>query len=253
MRSIILRDDDTGFFTHPSMLEQIYGPLWAAGIPVCLAVIPAHDGAIQIPDADGRLTFDPNVPTRFQGQRQQYRISRNADLCEFLNTLARQGLIEVCLHGYTHTWREFDIQDFDQARQKLRDGLDILGETLPDACIRTFIPPYEVISPTARQACLETGLNVVCHEDLILSGNQMRIPFAPCADLIAQPLDWLGQLETPQSAPIVGVQHLYQFFEDYGDVRTDRAAHWQQVASRLIAHHKSHITTFARLARSVEG
>ena len=40
MPTIIFRDDDASYFTEPRRLEALYGRLWAASHPVCLAVIP---------------------------------------------------------------------------------------------------------------------------------------------------------------------------------------------------------------------
>ena len=102
MPTIIIRDDDTSYFTAPQRLETVYGRLWDAGIPVCLAVIPQVYGDTRVYWTDGN-PHDPGIPPAYRGTGKTYSILDNPELCAFLNQKIAAGLVEVCLHGNTHS------------------------------------------------------------------------------------------------------------------------------------------------------
>lgn len=259
---VIIRDDDTGFFTRPAMLEALYGTLWDAGLPVCLAVIPAHDASIRI-SAAGDAFYDPNIPTRYQGAALRYPITDNAALCDFLNGLARRGLVEICLHGYTHTWLEFGSEDAESLGLAIRDGLAILRSALPDAHITTFVPPYESLSSTALSALFDAGLHVTVQAAALsgfpawadvqpmrvyrTSGHSALITGTPI-DPLTEPDRWLACVDAHPTHPIVATQHCYQFFEDYGPTIPARRAVWERISAQLLAAHRTAFTTFQQVA-----
>ncbi|PJF33225.1 MAG: hypothetical protein CUN49_19100, partial [Candidatus Thermofonsia Clade 1 bacterium] len=78
----------------------------------------------------------------------------------FLNRKAQQGLVEICLHGYTHAYHEFASRDADLLATKVRAGLAMLRDAFPAAEIRTFIAPYDVVSPEAIRAVLDAELDL---------------------------------------------------------------------------------------------
>jgi hypothetical protein len=154
----IIRDDDTSFYTTPALLEAIYERVWARNIPVCFSVIPAHRANIKIPRVD--TPYDPNVPPTYRGQDRLLPITENPELIKFLTSLAKQGLAEIMLHGYSHDYQEFKIEDEPLLRRKLNDGMALHKLAFPDIPIRSFIAPYDAISPMALQMVLDMGLDV---------------------------------------------------------------------------------------------
>ena len=159
MRTIIFRDDDTSYFTPPEKLEAIYGRVWDAGRPVCLAVIPWVYADTRVYWSEGN-PHDPGIPPAQRGGTRNYDVAGNRALCDFLNAKAADGLVEICLHGYRHTFFEFISHDRELIRQKLREGIDRLRRAFPAAAIKTFIPPYDRISPVALEELIATGFHI---------------------------------------------------------------------------------------------
>ncbi len=159
MPDIIIRDDDTSYFTSPQRLEMIYGRVWAAGLPVCLAVIPWVYGDTRVYWSDGNPQ-DPGIPPAWRGTRANYSILDNRALCQFLNEKAAAGLVEICLHGFTHTFFEFITHQRALIRQKLEQGKALLQRAFPAASIATFVPPYDRISPVALEELIDSGFHI---------------------------------------------------------------------------------------------
>ena len=167
MRALIFRDDDSSFFTSPWRLERIYGRLWEAGLPVCLALIPDFFADTRVYWSDGN-PHDPGIAPEYRGESKCYALLDNRELCAFLNELAAADLLEICLHGYTHTFYEFITHDRAVIENKLDAGIALLQEALPAARVKTFVPPYDRISPIALTALIERGFNI-CTQSLNLA------------------------------------------------------------------------------------
>lgn len=159
MKRVIIRDDDISYFTRPEQLEKVYGHLWEAGKPVSFAVIPAQQSNVRVLHRPGR-PYDPSIAPPYRGIDQQHAITDNPDLCQFLNARAREGLAEICLHGFDHSYMEFDQSDPNVLHNKLKDGLLILQDAIPDASIQTFIAPYDKLSVEALNAVIEMNFNL---------------------------------------------------------------------------------------------
>ncbi len=159
MPTIIIRDDDTSYFTAPQRLEAIYGRLWSAGHPVCLAVIPAVFADTRVYWTDGN-PHDPGIPPAYRGRAEDFSILDNRALCAYLNEKAAAGLVEICQHGYTHTFYEFITHDRALIRRQLEEGRALLQRAFPAADIKTFIPPYDRISPAALEALIQGGFHI---------------------------------------------------------------------------------------------
>ena len=159
MRTVIFRDDDTSYFTPPERLEAIYGRVWAAGRPVCLAVVPWVYADTRVYWSEGN-PHDPGIPPAYRGAARNFGVGDNRALCDFLNDKAAAGLVEICLHGYTHTFFEFITHDRPLIRRKLEQGRELLGRAFPAADIKTFVPPYDRISPAALEELVAAGFHI---------------------------------------------------------------------------------------------
>ena len=159
---VIIRDDDTSFFTTPAMLQVIYGKVWDSGLPICLSVIPSY-AAVEVPakfiQDYLKSSFDVNIPQSYRGSGKHYPITGNADLCSFLNDLVQAELIEVCVHGLHHAG-EFFSEDAVMLRQALGKAVSQLQTNFPTSPCQTFVPPYEYFSRQAREVLLEAGMNI---------------------------------------------------------------------------------------------
>ena len=173
MRTIIFRDDDTSYFTAPERLQAIYGRVWDAGQPVCLAVIPWVYADTRVYWSHGNPQ-DPGIAPEHRGATRNFAVSDNRALCDFLNKKAAAGLVEICLHGYTHTFFEFITHDRSLIRQKLEQGVDLLRRAFPAADIKTFIPPYDRISPVALEELIAAGFHIST-----MSHNLAALPALP--------------------------------------------------------------------------
>ena len=70
---ILIRDDDTNFFTKSNMLKSIYSKAWNNQFKVSLSVIP-YQKAIN----------DVCVPPDIRNLQKHYSIEDNEELCSFL-------------------------------------------------------------------------------------------------------------------------------------------------------------------------
>jgi hypothetical protein len=255
---LVFRDDDTSYFTSPAMLEQVYAPLWEKGLPVCLAVIPLHDANNVIPPYRG-YTIDPNIPPAYRGMKQRFPITENRELCAFLNDLAEQNLVEICLHGYTHLRLECMTEDAAAFRRNIEAGLALFETAFPNIPIHTFITPYDQVSAPALEQIFDSGLNTCCFPVHLPQGFG---PFAPntasvcrgqtlIANETPEPLSehdaWAAMLA--QSSPdevFVCLNHYYEFFEDWGAPQTAMLASWHDFLA-LTAPYADQVSTFAAL------
>jgi hypothetical protein len=256
---IILRDDDTSYFTTPAMLERVYAPLWERGIPVCLAVIPAHHGNIVLPFGDQPF-IDPNIHPDYRRQDHRFPITENAELCGFLNRMAREGLIEICLHGYDHHWPEWQVDERAIAEARLRAGRDIFDAAFPGLAIRTFITPYDAISGPALDAILGMGYHTA------LSPRSVPESYGAMPDKAhivrtmpggaklfvggfnvpePDPAAWLAGYADTDSTLFL-VNHYYMFYRDFGPVDDAVMTPWERFVSALLdGDYAECITTFA--------
>ncbi len=154
---VILRADDICALTVPAHLQQVYGPLWERGLPVCLSVIPR---------SATRFTAHGPEATPPTSLREA------PALCDFLTELARAGLVEIALHGYEHRYGELVTGKQAQIAERLTAGLELLRAALPGiptgSCCRVLVPPHDALSPAGVRAARQLGLRLcstwaACH------------------------------------------------------------------------------------------
>lgn len=250
--TLIVRDDDTSFFTKPALLEQVYGQMWAHQLPVCLAVIPAQNASTRVLHrADQR--YDPSIPPDYRGTDKEHPITDNAELCAFLNEKISAGLVEIMLHGYSHSYYEFLSDDAGLLQQKLTAGLAILKTAFPAATIQTFIAPYDKMSPVAIELVLEMGLSFCTHSDnlaalpgqagvrgytrqLLPTGSRVYTCDEYLFDLTRPASDSLDNArQRLQTEPwVIAVNHYWTYFYDWTGVNQPLMDAWQTFVSEVI-------------------
>jgi hypothetical protein len=256
----IIRDDDISFFTTPDLLEAVYERVWERRIPVCLSVIPAHRANVRVRRRG--LPYDPNIPPKFRGRDQTFPITDNPALCAYLRERAREGLVELVLHGYSHDWHEFATEDVPLLRQKLDDGLALLRQAFPDVPIRAFVAPYDVISLVALELVLERGLDVCVnpasldrsplytglgsyHGYHLPSGRKLFTaheyyflwsrPADACYNLAMSRLD---------QETLVVINHYWMFNHNWHGQNVEMVEKWHRYLDALLAQPR-HFTTFS--------
>lgn len=167
---ILLRDDDTNFFTQSNKLNSIYSEAWKKHFKLSLSIIPYQISM-----------KDPCVPPDHRDLQNCYSIEKNEELCVFLKEKIAKNHVEIIQHGLTHNLSngrgEFSknpnpnpialysnanlkekisakdlsntIQNNEQHTRGLKDyvsiGRNILKKGL-DVNPLIFVPPYDDIS-----------------------------------------------------------------------------------------------------------
>jgi hypothetical protein len=166
---ILIRDDDTNFFTKDSMLQSIYTEAWNKGFKVSLSVIPSQRGF-----------DDVCVPPKLRKTGLFYPITNNERLIEFLREKLRRTAIEVLQHGNSHYviegYRgEFGINTLDN-EANLNRAISIMNEAF-GVRPNFFVPPYDDISYKNLQLVKKHGLVPIYGKDNI--HKFFRSPFIP--------------------------------------------------------------------------
>ncbi len=105
MKYVVIRDDDTCFFTKPYMLEKIYQPLLNAGKSITLSVVPAIGGGQPCGAMNGefwkrfQLDYSPCLPPHQRSKAQVFPLTPD---CEIVRYLRERKGYEIVQHGYNH-------------------------------------------------------------------------------------------------------------------------------------------------------
>src|SRR5574342_4592 len=134
---ILIRDDDTNFFTKTNMLESIYSKAWEDGYKVCLAVVPFQRG-----------TNDICVPPDIRISNSHFSVADNKSLVYYLKDKIRSGRIEVLQHGFSHYITNDGRGEFGDDSDRKKDielGRNIIKQAF-GVNAKFFVPPGEDIS-----------------------------------------------------------------------------------------------------------
>ncbi len=124
------------------------------------------------------------------------KLDQYSDFCNWLQQLIDEGF-EICLHGYSHQTEkvtgglvsqgigrvytakegEFYQLDYDQARGRIQDGLELFKSLhIP---VNGFIAPAWLLSNQARQAAMDCGLHYTTylqHVDFLQNHTRVYAP-----------------------------------------------------------------------------
>jgi hypothetical protein len=146
---IVIRDDDTNFFTRPKMLDTLYSQVWKDGFKVSLSVVPNQRGI-----------DDGCIPPEVRKTRSDYPISGNRELLKFLKTRVENKSIEILQHGFYHKNMENGRGEFSQepnAKINIENGRRILRDVF-DIEPKFFVPPFDDISETNLDLVVKIGM-----------------------------------------------------------------------------------------------
>lgn len=288
---LIIRDDDTNYFTPQSVLEKLYGQLWDNGIPVSLSVIPSV-----LSQKKYNLGYNPIVPSQYTGQEDHFDVSRNESLCEYLEKKVHNTGTEICLHGFEHSLhdglKEFAVNNKSHLRQAINDGTAILQRIFPSQKIRTFIPPFDALSREGLEVIGEKSLNLSINgtpshwasaqifswstkfkmlikrkrpfpSSMVFQGNRSKIFFhdglwfsnlyGPCR--IKRDVSSLVQniiKPTRKDILFVITNHYWEFFKKDFQLETSLYKEWIEFVSLLLKHRDEiNFTTFDKYPKSL--
>lgn len=150
MNYVLIRDDDLCFFSEPERVDEVYGFVLEAGLPINFSVIPKVDASARTNSQDfGPGTYEPFIPAEYQGRNEQYSVADNSGLTSYLRE--KPG-VEILQHGFCHGGTpgnyEFEERDGARAAEKIRAGAAIL-EGAFGAAPTTFVAPQDKYSRAA--------------------------------------------------------------------------------------------------------
>lgn len=152
---ILIRDDDTNFFTKPNMLDSIYEDAWKSGFKVSLAAIPCQKG-----------TNDICVPPEARTTDSSFSIIDNKSLVNYLKEKIQNGNIEILQHGFDHKNSNNGRGEFGESFDKKKEilfGRDILKQSF-EVEPKFFVPPGEDISKLNQNTLVNLGMVPICRQ-----------------------------------------------------------------------------------------
>ena len=149
MKYVVIKDDDTCFFTPVNILEALYGEILEKNV-VNLSVIPNVYSSIKLDENEiyykkDKLKYDPLISPEYSGSDRYYNVNDNPELIDFLN----RKNVDVLQHGYAHekinSMPEFSIRDREFVYKRAVEGKNILNKCVKRG-ISFFVPPWNIVS-----------------------------------------------------------------------------------------------------------
>ncbi|GAB5492354.1 MAG: hypothetical protein Phog2KO_25690 [Phototrophicaceae bacterium] len=233
MKTVVILDDSISYFTNPSHIQEVYGRFWDEGIPISLAITPA-----------------------LYKNTQPFKVSANDTLCRYLNVMAEQRLVEICLHGYNGTIDEFKSGDDILLGQKIEEGKAELEKALPDAEIGTFVIPEQRYSKTAKDLLIEYDFRICAphkpsakSDDILFKtkdlGNERKF-FTYAPPIFSQSsqnsTDMISNLKDKDF--IIIRQNYATFYDDTIPKTNQLFQEWQGFVANLLANQDLEFDTF---------
>lgn len=171
---ILIRDDDTNFFTEPKMLESLYSQAWNNKFKVCLSVVPLLKGRNDI-----------SMPPHARTTDKYYSIVGNRSLLNYLkDKVHHKHIVEILQHGLTHDYnyesRRWEFGDDSKHHAKMKEdiikGIGIIREAF-DYEPRFFVPPGEDLSMRNMKMIRESQLIPIYRQTLF--DRLLRNAFIP--------------------------------------------------------------------------
>lgn len=277
MKYVIIRDDDISYFTKSETLTKLYGPLFEEKKPVNFAVVPKITANIKIGSRSlyrtrEKIEYDPCIPPRFRGCNEDFPLSENREIVEFIRSLEN---CEVLQHGLTHGFidgvQEFRINDEEEIQRRANLGSALLVE-----CFHSkpsfFVPPFNNASPEtinflkSRYKGLSIGKLHPTRLPTKFWGAYMKKTLASRNYIFYNDLliiehsgSLLNRFNTPDSILskvrkkietkdiVILVNHHWEYFFDWSQLDQSFFGAWQQVIEYLLQKDDLHFLTFSEL------
>jgi hypothetical protein len=165
---ILIRDDDTNYFTSERMLQSVYSEAWDQGYKVSLSVVPLQMGINDI-----------SVPPDSRTSGKYYSVADNETLTRYIREKINQNVVEVIQHGLSHELingirGEFGV-NLDK-KEEIEKGRNIIKQAF-SVKPKFFVPPGEDISNRNIIALHEQGLIPIYRETIF--DQILRLGFIP--------------------------------------------------------------------------
>ncbi|MDN5847267.1 MAG: DUF2334 domain-containing protein, partial [Candidatus Nitrosocosmicus sp.] len=191
---ILIRDDDTNFFTKCNMLKSIYSKAWDNQFKVSLSVIP-YQKAIN----------DVCVPPDIRKSQEHYSIENNKELCSFLKERINHNHVEIIQHGVSHSLIDY--------RGEFSKHIDGTGKSINRTLNDTFTHYYSPLNNDFHKknikidfdSYIEIGRNIIKK-----SLDVEPILFTPPFDDIST--NNLNLISSLGMIPIYGQSNYHRFF-----------------------------------------
>jgi len=218
----VVRYDDFSAASHTGVEESLFDIFLRHRIPCTVAAIPfSCDPESLLGTGTVKLSPFPREKARL------------------LDSLLKEGLAEVALHGYTHLalapareYQEFsDAMPLETQRALIRRGRQHL-EDIFGVRPRLFVPPWNRIGASTAAVLREEGL--MMSGDLCNGGHQdFELAQIPCATLIRETEKALlaAQRFGGRSNTVGTMIHDYDFVESGHRAGSLRIAEFEAIAS----------------------
>lgn len=252
MKKIIFLDDSINYFTDPTRLQTIYGRLWDAGIPIALAITPAQVGDAGLASHNNHIR--PAIAPEYRDKAQPFKLRENQMLCRYLNVMAQQRLVEICIRGYHGTYDEFNSEDDILLSQKIEEGLAELQTALPDAELKTFLMPEDKYAQTAVELLCRYGFDICAFEEK--QANQQQAISDDCQlftyslpfflpDIAPEKCLKIAHEQLENQAFLIIRQPNWAFYYDWQQSPTALKNAWDSFIDELLLLKDVEIDTFA--------
>ena len=165
---VLIRDDDTNFFTKENMLESIYSEAWQKGFKVSLSVVPFQ-----------AATNDVSVPPYVRNTDNYFSIAENKPLVYYLRDKIRSGMIEVLQHGFSHEVGKDRRGEYGRNahnKENTELGRNIIRNAF-EIDPKFFVPPGEDISEQNLMTLIKLGYVPIYRKSLF--DSFMRNSYVP--------------------------------------------------------------------------
>lgn len=160
MKTVIIRDDDAHAFTDSALLNKIYSPsFFRRGFKLSVSVIPMLDTSARIGSKNNPFyrrgcEYEPFIPKNtINSGFHDFRKNRAVS-----SWLGKQN-VEPCLHGYSHTVRDFSSSNYAVMKEMLAEGRTIVERAVKKK-VRVFVPPHERLSKSGWRAVTDSGFRI---------------------------------------------------------------------------------------------
>jgi hypothetical protein len=191
---IIIRDDDTNFFTKSNMLDSIYSNTWSNQFKVSLSVIPYQ-----------KTINDACVPPDVRNCREHHSIENNEELCTYLKGKIKYNNVEIIQHGVTHDL----IDGRGEFSQQINGKSEDINRTIKDTITHYYRPLNTNNNENNSKIDFESYVNIgrdIIRKSLDINPVLFVPPFDDFSTYNLNLLSGLGMI------PIYGQSNYHRFF-----------------------------------------